>query len=131
MLRPTKKKKRTRPLYLSLSLTAASHPPSNPKTKLQTPLSTLSQQKKSQENINSRLALVVKSGKFTLGLKTTLKCLRGGKGKLVIISNNCPPVRKSEIEYYAMLSKTGVHHYGGSEYSEVLGSFFGGVWRKE
>ena len=73
-------------------------------------------QKKSQENINSRLALVVKSGKYTLGLKTTLKCLRGGKGKLVIISNNCPPVRKSEIEYYAMLSKTGVHHYGGSEW---------------
>jgi hypothetical protein len=35
--------------------------------------------------------------------------------KLVIISNNTPPLRKSEIEYYAMLSKTGVHHYSGSE----------------
>lgn len=35
--------------------------------------------------------------------------------KLVIVSSNCPPVRKSEIEYYAMLSKTGVHHYSGSE----------------
>ncbi len=34
--------------------------------------------------------------------------------KLVIISNNCPAVRKSELEYYAMLAKTGVHHYGGS-----------------
>lgn len=34
--------------------------------------------------------------------------------KLIIISNNCPPIRKSEIEYYAMLSKTGVHHYTGS-----------------
>lgn len=34
--------------------------------------------------------------------------------KLVLISNNCPPIRKSEIEYYAMLSKTGVHHYTGS-----------------
>ncbi len=34
--------------------------------------------------------------------------------KLIIISNNTPPIRKSEIEYYAMLSKTGVHHYGGS-----------------
>lgn len=56
----------------------------------------------------------MKSGKFTLGLKTTLKCLRGGKGKLVIIANNCPSIRKSEIEYYAMLSKAGVHHYQGS-----------------
>ena len=36
--------------------------------------------------------------------------------KLVLISNNCPPVRKSEIEYYAMLAKTGVHHYTGSEW---------------
>ena len=27
------------------------------------------------------------------------------QAKLVIISNNCPSVRKSEIEYYAMLSK--------------------------
>ena len=39
--------------------------------------------------------------------------------KLVIISNNCPPIRKSEIEYYAMLSKTGVHHYTGSAHSPV------------
>lgn len=35
--------------------------------------------------------------------------------KLVLISSNCPPLRKSEIEYYAMLAKTGVHHYAGSE----------------
>ncbi|PSC74412.1 60S ribosomal L30 [Micractinium conductrix] len=70
--------------------------------------------KKAQESINSRLALVMKSGKYTLGYKTTLKTLRSGKAKLVIISNNCPSVRKSEIEYYAMLSKTGVHHYSGN-----------------
>jgi hypothetical protein len=43
-----------------------------------------------------------------------LKSLRSGKSKLVIISNNCPPLRKSELEYYAMLAKTGVHHYSGS-----------------
>ena len=35
--------------------------------------------------------------------------------KLILISSNCPPVRKSEIEYYAMLAKAGVHHYAGSE----------------
>lgn len=33
---------------------------------------------------------------------------------LVIIADNCPPLAKSEIEYYAMLAKTGVHHYTGS-----------------
>lgn len=38
-------------------------------------------QKKSQESINSRLALVMKSGKYTLGYKTSLKTLRSGKGE--------------------------------------------------
>jgi len=52
------------------------------------------------ENINSRLALVMKSGKYTLGYKSTLKTLRQGKAWLVIISDNCPPLKKSEIEYY-------------------------------
>ncbi|KAL3619750.1 60S ribosomal protein L30 [Castilleja foliolosa] len=69
--------------------------------------------KKTHESINNRLALVMKSGKYTLGYKTVLKTLRSSKGKLILISNNCPPLRKSEIEYYAMLSKVGVHHYNG------------------
>uniref|UniRef100_F1LGA6 Large ribosomal subunit protein eL30 n=1 Tax=Ascaris suum TaxID=6253 RepID=F1LGA6_ASCSU len=71
-------------------------------------------QKKSAENINARLAMVMKSGKYCLGYKQTLKTLRAGKAKLVIIANNTPPLRKSEIEYYAMLAKTGVHHYNGN-----------------
>jgi hypothetical protein len=33
--------------------------------------------------------------------------------KLILISNNCQPLTKSEIEYYAMLAKTGVYHYTG------------------
>lgn len=41
----------------------------------------LNLQKKSQENINSRLQLVMKSGKYTLGYKTCLKTLRSGKGE--------------------------------------------------
>ena len=34
--------------------------------------------------------------------------------KLVLIANNTPPLRKSEVEYYAMLSKCQVIHYAGS-----------------
>ncbi|CAO1597388.1 MAG: hypothetical protein LQ349_005628 [Xanthoria aureola] len=58
--------------------------------------------KKTADNINSRLALVMKSGKVTLGYKSTLKSLRSGKAKLVIIAGNTPPLRKSELEYYSM-----------------------------
>ncbi|KAH6567258.1 hypothetical protein BASA50_000916 [Batrachochytrium salamandrivorans] len=81
---------------------------------------------KASETINSKLALVMKSGKTTLGYKSTLKSLRNGKSKLIIISGNCPPLRKSEIEYYAMLSKTNVHHYAGNniELGTACGKYF-------
>jgi large subunit ribosomal protein L30e len=47
--------------------------------------------------------------------------------KLIIIAGNCPPLRKSEIEYYAMLSKTGVHHYNGNNID--LGTACGKLFR--
>lgn len=50
-------------------------------------------QKKSLESINSRLQLVMKSGKYVLGYKQTLKMIRQGKAKLVILANNCPALR--------------------------------------
>mmetsp|Transcript_100314 Transcript_100314/g.139411 ORF Transcript_100314/g.139411 Transcript_100314/m.139411 type:complete len:109 (-) Transcript_100314:17-343(-) len=71
-------------------------------------------QQSGQEGMNSRLALVVKSGKYKVGYKQTLSTLRKGRSKLVLISKNCPPLRKSELEYYAMLAQTAVHHYAGN-----------------
>ncbi|EGX97271.1 60S ribosomal protein L30-2 [Cordyceps militaris CM01] len=70
--------------------------------------------KKSSDTLNQRLALVVKSGKISLGYKSTLKALRQGKAKLIIMAANTPPLRKSELEYYAMLSKTPLHHFAGN-----------------
>jgi ribosomal protein L30E len=51
------------------------------------------------ESINNRLQLVVKSGKYVLGYRQTLKALRQGKAKLVILANNTPQLRylKSKI----------------------------------
>lgn len=43
------------------------------------------------------------------------KCL----AKLIILASNCAPLRKSEVEYYAMLAQTHVHHYSGSKYIQV------------
>merc|ERR1712048_752742 len=82
--------------------------------------------KKDGSSINSRLALVIKSGKYNLGYKETIKQLQGGKAKLVILANNTPHLRRSEIEYYAMLAKTGVHHYNGSniELGTACGKYF-------
>ncbi|XP_015399572.2 60S ribosomal protein L30-like [Panthera tigris] len=70
--------------------------------------------KKSLELVNSSFQLVMTSGKYMLGYKQTLKIIRYGKVKLVVLANNCPALRKSEIEYCGMLAKTGAHHYSGN-----------------
>ena len=82
--------------------------------------------KRAVESINSRLNLVMKSGKAELGYKATLKSLRTQKSKLVIISSNTPPLRKSEIEYYPMLAKVDVIHYTGSnvDLGTACGKYF-------
>jgi large subunit ribosomal protein L30e len=78
------------------------------------------------EGVNSKLSLVMKSGKSSLGYRETLKALRKGKAKLIILANNTPPLRKSEIEYYAMLAKTQLHHYHGNniELGTACGKYF-------
>lgn len=47
--------------------------------------------------------------------------------KLILIAGNAPPLRKSEIEYYAMLSKTTVHHFAGT--NVALGTAAGKLFR--
>ncbi|XP_024212767.1 large ribosomal subunit protein eL30-like [Pan paniscus] len=81
--------------------------------------------KNSLESINSRLQLM-KSGKYVLGYKQTLKMIRQGTAKLVILAYNCPALRKSEVEYYAMLAKIGVHHYSGNniELGTACGKYY-------
>ena len=82
--------------------------------------------KGNRETTNSRLKLVMRSGKAVLGYKASIKSLRTTKGKMILIASNCPPLRKSEIEYYAMLAKCAVHHYSGSnvELGTACGKFF-------
>ncbi|CAG8738236.1 3266_t:CDS:2 [Gigaspora margarita] len=99
--------------------------------------------KKSAESINSRLQLVMKSGKYTLGYKSTLKTLRQGKGagaKSVFVfglgkdnpflfcytNSDLIFLDWHELEYYAMLSKTSVHHYAGNniDLGTACGKYF-------
>ena len=68
----------------------------------------------------------MKSGKAALGYKSALKALRKGKAKMILISSNCPPLRKSELEYLAMLAKTSVHHFNGD--NTALGTTCGKLY---
>jgi large subunit ribosomal protein L30e len=76
--------------------------------------------------MNSRLKLVMKSGKVILGYKESVKSLRRAKAKMILIASNCPNLRKSEVEYLSMLAKVPVHHYSGDNTAlgTACGKFF-------
>ncbi|KAF8772468.1 hypothetical protein HU200_005729 [Digitaria exilis] len=70
----------------------------------------ISLQKKSTDNINNKLQLVMKSGKYTLGYKTVLRTLRNSKCKetLPCLSalRHCPPLpwKFEESSQYVIMS---------------------------
>ena len=61
-----------------------------------------------------------------LGYRNTIKSLRSGQAKLILISNNCPAIRRTELEYYAVLAKADAHHFDGNnlELGTALGKLF-------
>ena len=65
-------------------------------------------------NLTEKLTLVIKSGKFKLGYQNCIKTMRRGEARLVLISSNCPAIRRTELEYYAALSKSEVHNFDGN-----------------
>ncbi|KAG7443666.1 uncharacterized protein BT62DRAFT_934898 [Guyanagaster necrorhizus] len=66
-------------------------------------------------------------GDWSVRLRRSLELTLCSVAKLVLIAGNCPPLRKSEIEYYAMLSKTTVHHFSGT--NVALGTAAGKLFR--
>lgn len=70
--------------------------------------------KQQTESVNSKLALVMKSGKAVLGYKSTLKALRKGTLKAIFVAHNTPSIIKAEINYYAFLGNTHVYSYTGN-----------------
>ena len=67
-----------------------------------------------QDNINQKITLVVRSGKYRVGYKLAQKALRNGQSKLLIIANNCPAIRKTQLEYMAILANSHVIHFDGN-----------------
>merc|ERR1739838_910313 len=84
-------------------------------------------QNKQQEGVKSVLAVVMRSGKVSLGYKSTLKAIRKAKSRLIFISNNCPTVRKTQLEYYAVLAGIKTILYDGNNVD--LGSACGKFYR--
>ena len=53
--------------------------------------------KQQTESVNSKLALVMKSGKAVLGYSSTIKALRKGNLKAIFVAANTPSIVKAEI----------------------------------
>jgi len=70
--------------------------------------------KQQTESVNSKLALVMKSGKAVLGYSSTLKALRKGNLKAIFVAQNTPSIIKAEINYYSLLANTNVYQYVGN-----------------
>merc|ERR1711898_3928 len=67
-----------------------------------------------QDNMNQKLALVIRSGKYKIGYKNALKSVRQGQSKLILIASNFPAVRRTELEYFALLGGASVCHFDGN-----------------
>ena len=81
---------------------------------------------RARESIISSLSLVTKSGVYRLGINQTLKALRNGEAKLVIVANNISAAQRSLIEYYAMLSQCDILPFDGDnvDLGTACGKYF-------
>lgn len=69
----------------------------------------------------------MKSGKVSIGYKQVLKSLRNGKARALVLSSNLPLVRKSELEYLAILASIKTIDFNGT--NSDLGTACGKVFR--
>jgi len=74
-------------------------------------------------DIERELVTALKTGAVILGTRKTLKLLKLGKVKAVIVAANAPPEIKRDILYYAKLGNIPVYIYPGT--SVELGAVCG------
>ncbi|EHP87915.1 50S ribosomal protein L30e [Methanotorris formicicus] len=60
-------------------------------------------------DVNKAIRTAVDTGKVILGSKRTVKFIKHGEGKLVIIAGNCPKDLEEDVKYYAKLSDIPIY----------------------
>ena len=78
-------------------------------------------------DVERGIRVAVDTGNVTLGSSKTIQALKLGKGKLVIIAENCPKEVAEDVTQYSQLSKIPVYTFQGT--SVDLGSVCG--WADE
>jgi len=77
-------------------------------------------------DIEKELVNALKTGKVVLGSRKTLKLVKLGKAKAVVVAENAPPEIRDDIIYYAKLGNIPVYVYPGTslELGAVCGKPF-------
>lgn len=76
-----------------------------------------------QTSALDELRTLLKTGKFVKGSRRTIKMLKMGKLKMVVIASTLRQDLKEDILYYAKLGKVPVYEFPGSGYD--LGTMMG------
>ncbi len=71
-------------------------------------------------NVEDMILKANKEKKLILGSTQTLKYLKLGKAKAVVVADNADEKVKEDIEYYAKLGNVEVYHYPNSKDLGVL-----------
>lgn len=74
-------------------------------------------------DVDRGIRVAVDTGNVTLGSLKSIQGLKLGKGKLVILAQNCPEDIKEDVMHYSKLSEIPVYDYKGT--SVELGSVCG------
>ncbi|ACV25075.1 50S ribosomal protein L30e [Methanocaldococcus fervens] len=62
-------------------------------------------------DVNRAIRTAVDTGKVILGSKRTMKFIKHGEGKLVVIAGNIPKDIEEDVKYYAKLSNIPVYQH--------------------
>lgn len=76
-----------------------------------------------RQDFSKSIRIAVKTGVVTFGFENTLKAVKKGKARLVILSKNSPEDLRSQIQYYSKLSQVPVFEFKSSSWD--LGSTCG------
>lgn len=69
--------------------------------------------------VSKEIRQAITTGKVAIGADKSLKTLKRGQAKLVILASNCKPELRADLEHYAKLANVTVYNFNGD--SEELG----------
>ncbi|RLG89550.1 MAG: 50S ribosomal protein L30e [Thermoprotei archaeon] len=65
-------------------------------------------------SLDNIIRTIIRTGKVVLGSKRSIKLVKLGKAKAIVIASNVPSNIRSDIEYYAKLSHIPIVEYPGT-----------------